>query len=81
MRRIEIKALIRDRAYEIWNEEGRPDGRDRIHWLRAEAEWRDARKAASAANRAALRAKRLAAPSPVPFRGLPPKPQLHHGRH
>jgi hypothetical protein len=29
---------IRERAYAIWEEEGRPDGRDREHWLRAEAE-------------------------------------------
>jgi DUF2934 family protein len=32
---------IRRRAYEIWLSEGRPHGRDRIHWLRAEAECRE----------------------------------------
>ena len=32
---------IRQRAYDIWMNEGRPHGRDRIHWLRAEAECRD----------------------------------------
>jgi hypothetical protein len=32
---------IRQRAYEIWLSEGCPDGRDRIHWLRAEAEVRE----------------------------------------
>jgi hypothetical protein len=32
---------IRQRAYEIWLSEGRPHGRDRIHWLRAEAEIRE----------------------------------------
>jgi len=26
---------IRQRAYEIWEEKGRPDGRARDHWLRA----------------------------------------------
>jgi hypothetical protein len=26
---------IQARAYSIWIEEGRPDGRDREHWLRA----------------------------------------------
>jgi hypothetical protein len=31
---------IRERAYQIWEIEGRPDGRDREHWLRAEAECR-----------------------------------------
>jgi hypothetical protein len=29
---------IRRRAYELWELEGRPDGRDRIHWLEAERE-------------------------------------------
>jgi len=29
---------IRERAYAIWEEEGRPDGKDLDHWHRAEAE-------------------------------------------
>jgi hypothetical protein len=29
---------IRERAYHIWLEEGRPEGRDREHWQRAERE-------------------------------------------
>jgi hypothetical protein len=29
---------IRDRARAIWEEEGRPEGRDREHWERAAAE-------------------------------------------
>jgi hypothetical protein len=29
---------IRERAYMIWEAEGRPDGKDAEHWLRAEAE-------------------------------------------
>jgi len=29
---------IRKRAYAIWEEEGRPEGRHLDHWLRAEAE-------------------------------------------
>ena len=29
---------IAKRAYSIWEAEGRPDGRDIDHWLRAEAE-------------------------------------------
>jgi hypothetical protein len=32
---------IRQRAYQIWLDEGCPDGRDRIHWLHAEAEFRE----------------------------------------
>ena len=26
------------RAYEIWEHEGRPQGRDKVHWFLAEAE-------------------------------------------
>jgi hypothetical protein len=29
------EAAIRQRAYAIWEEEGRPDGRERDHWERA----------------------------------------------
>jgi len=36
-----LLAKIRQRAYELWEDEGRPEGRDRIHWLRAEAEFRE----------------------------------------
>jgi large subunit ribosomal protein L21 len=31
----ELEAAIRARAYQIWEEEGRPDGRHEIHWQRA----------------------------------------------
>jgi hypothetical protein len=29
---------IRERAYAIWEQEGRPDGKSVDHWLQAEAE-------------------------------------------
>jgi hypothetical protein len=32
---------IQRRAYEIWLSEGCPLGRDGIHWVRAEAEFRE----------------------------------------
>jgi len=32
------KERIRRRAYELWEEDGRPHGRDQEHWRRAEAE-------------------------------------------
>ena len=32
------KHAIRERAYAIWEEEGRPEARHLDHWLRAEAE-------------------------------------------
>jgi hypothetical protein len=37
----DLTKTIRQRAYEIWLSEGCPHGRDRIHWLRAEAEIRE----------------------------------------
>jgi hypothetical protein len=29
---------VRQKAYEIWEQEGRQDGRDQEHWYRAESE-------------------------------------------
>jgi hypothetical protein len=37
----ELEELIRRRAHQIWEQEGCPEGRARIHWLRAEAEFRE----------------------------------------
>jgi large subunit ribosomal protein L21 len=31
----ELESAIRARAYQIWEEEGRPDGRHELHWQRA----------------------------------------------
>jgi hypothetical protein len=42
---------IAERAYQIWQESGCPDGRDREHWFQAERELRDARPASRAALR------------------------------
>ncbi|HEY5965240.1 MAG TPA: DUF2934 domain-containing protein [Xanthobacteraceae bacterium] len=33
-----LERCIRERAFQIWIEEGQPVGRDREHWLMAEAE-------------------------------------------
>jgi hypothetical protein len=33
-----IEQAIRERAYQIWEAEGRADGKELDHWLRAEAE-------------------------------------------
>jgi hypothetical protein len=37
-----IDQLIRGRAHELWEQEGRPYGHGEAHWLRAEAEVRGA---------------------------------------
>jgi hypothetical protein len=39
---METQEEIRRIAYEIWEKEGRPEGRDVEHYLRAEAMWREA---------------------------------------
>ena len=46
---------ILERAYAIWEEEGCPEGKDREHWLRAEAEI--AAEERDAAEEAALEAE------------------------
>lgn len=33
---LDVERRIRDRAYAIWLEEGRPHGRESDHWLQAE---------------------------------------------
>ena len=50
---------IRDRAYLIWEREGRPPGRDRDHWL--QAAWELAGEAAKAAARSKAEARTAAA--------------------
>ena len=35
----ELEQRIRERAFRIWIEEGQPDGKDKEHWSRAEAEF------------------------------------------
>ncbi len=32
---------VRQIAYHIWEEEGRPQGRDLDHWLKAESIWQE----------------------------------------
>lgn len=50
---IEQAELIRQRAYEIWQAEGQPDGRALEHWCRAEAEAVQPRPAVSGKKRGA----------------------------
>ena len=42
------EARIRQRAYEIWMDEGAPSGREEANWLQAEAEIARAEKPAAA---------------------------------
>lgn len=64
----DVEARIRQRAYEIWEREGRPEGRDWEHWLTAETEVSsqpaDAAKAkASTRKPAAAKAPKKEAPA------------------
>ena len=45
---VEEEQQIRERAYSIWEQEGRPHGREMDHRLRAEAEVAAARSVATA---------------------------------
>jgi hypothetical protein len=36
--------LIAERAYALWENDGRPDGRDQEYWFRAEAELKTERR-------------------------------------
>ncbi len=45
----DLEHRIRERAYEIWQEEGRPEGREAQHWQQAAAEFAEARQESSVA--------------------------------
>jgi hypothetical protein len=51
-----IEERIRTRAYELWESEGRPEGREVDHWLKAAQELADEQERASVA--AAPRARK-----------------------
>lgn len=38
----DLERRIRERAFELWEAEGQPEGRDAQHWSRAEAEFAEA---------------------------------------
>ncbi len=38
MDEIDREEHVRRRAYQLWEQEGRPEGRDTAHWSQAEAE-------------------------------------------
>jgi hypothetical protein len=62
---------IRDRAYEIWDRDGRQSGRDEEYWLQAERELgvaagtADHRPLGGAGDEAAASTDQIAAPTPA----------------
>ena len=57
---------IRDRAYAIWEREGRPQGRERDHWLQARWELSGEEAKAAAAPKPAAKARKPAAKARKP---------------
>jgi hypothetical protein len=55
---VDFEQRVRERAYELWVQEGRPSGRDAEHWLRSE----EATRAELAAAALAKMSKPKAAP-------------------
>ena len=53
-----LKLKIEHRAYEIWVDEGSPNGCDLEHWLRAEAEVTSAEPESKLAPKSAAAAKK-----------------------
>jgi hypothetical protein len=53
----ETEQRIRERAYQIWIEEGRPTGRDKEHWARAEQELSETTGEARRSNQTSLSVK------------------------
>lgn len=77
----DLERRIRERAFELWEAEGQPEGRDAHHWTQAEAEFADARAVESTASAPTApernrrdRSPKSAAPSlPDAPAGSPPK--------
>ena len=42
----DLQAQIQQRAYELWERDGRPEGRDHAHWAQAEREIAGTQRAA-----------------------------------
>lgn len=55
---VQSETLIAARAYEIWEKQGRPHGRDRDHWLQAVSELAEAKTLPRAKAKAAATAAR-----------------------
>ncbi|WP_305096366.1 DUF2934 domain-containing protein [Croceibacterium aestuarii] len=47
----DLDKRIQERAYEIWESEGRPEGRQEEHWQQARAEFADAKAESTAGKR------------------------------
>lgn len=77
----EHHSTIALRAYDLWEQEGRPNGKDLEHWLRAEAELAPAVAAALAPEPAAELAPEPAPPRQTRTKASPaPRPAAKRPR-
>ena len=56
------RELVAQRAYELWENEGRPEGRSMEHWTRAEEMLRNSERPADSALEAPSRGRKPAVP-------------------
>jgi hypothetical protein len=66
-------AEIARAAYDLWEQEGRPEGKDVAHWLRAETQLRASAGAGGSDGRRTEPAARSAAKRPAATRRAKPK--------
>jgi hypothetical protein len=79
IRETAVRHLVAERAYELWENEGRPHGYDVIHWHQAEREILECLEEASAAKEhppsepspSARGSKSVVRPQPATARGNP----------
>ena len=69
---------IRQRAYEIWESEGKPLDRSLIHWMRAEAEIHEKALAPNAKLLAPTKARRKSMPPSKRTAEFPQQPISKH---
>jgi Protein of unknown function (DUF2934) len=62
---MDFETMVRDRAYALWENEGRPEGREYAHWVEACCEVAKAMEPAAAPAAKVVRTKAKAAPKPA----------------
>ncbi|ASW10732.1 DUF2934 domain-containing protein [Rhizobium sp. 11515TR] len=59
------EAKRRERAYRIWEQEGRPEGRDLDHWQRAEEQHQETEREADTSPVSGAKAKKAGYTRPI----------------
>jgi hypothetical protein len=74
----DLNAQIRERAYHIWENEGRPAGRQLSHWLQAEAELQTAAPAPQQKAKPAKKASSARAANAARLDTAAKRPRVSH---